>query len=116
MKQTSLTHKLSTLLLCLLVAAIAFSQDTNRVLAHSQNQQYIVMCDSCTYYSLYPRSRVYKGKFETLSLDSLRQRKISKVLYQRHYTYKQLKRLGYNPTYYKGSRCMTWKWYIELTK
>jgi len=89
MKQTSLTHKLSTLLLCLLVASIAFSQDTNRVLAHSQNQQYIVM-DST------------KSKLPPL--------------YQRYYTYKKLKRLGYNPTYYKGSRCMTWKWYIELTK
>jgi len=67
------------------LALIAFTQTTNK---GSKGQQYIL-------------------------LDTLKDNR--KPLYQRYYTYNQLKRKGYSPVKYKGSRCMNWKWYLELT-
>jgi len=37
-------------------------------------------------------------------------------LHQRYYNYKQLVRLGYKPDKFKGARCMTKNWYLELYK
>jgi hypothetical protein len=53
-----------------------------------------------------------KGQ-QYILLDTLKDNR--KPLYQRHYTYNQLKRKGYSPVKYKGGRCMNWKWYLELT-
>jgi len=84
MKQTSLTHKLLVFLLCMLVTLAAFSQDKKYT---SQNQQYIV-------------------------LDTLQDSR--PPLHQRYYNYRRLVRMGYKPVPYKGAKCMTWKWYLEL--